>query len=70
MWEDVCNIDSPTNFKEGVDDVCEYFVDVAKKQGFQIEILKNEVSGNAACITMNPESDKAPVCLYIRESGL
>ena len=62
MWEDVCNIDSPTNFKEGVDDVCEYFVDVAKKQGFQIEILKNEVSGNAACITMNPESDKAPVC--------
>lgn len=62
VWEDVCNIESPTNYKEGVDKVCRYFTDMAIKRGWNVEILKQESSGNAACITMNGDVDEAPIC--------
>ena len=62
VWEDVCNIESPTNYKEGVDKVCRYFTDIAIKQGWNVEISKQEISGKAACITMNGDIDKAPIC--------
>jgi len=62
VWEDVCNIESPTNYKEGVDKVCQYFCDMAKNRGWEVEILKQEVSGNAACITMNPDSTEDAIC--------
>lgn len=32
VWEDVCNIESPSNDKDGVDRVGAYFMDIAKKQ--------------------------------------
>ena len=31
IWEDVCNIESPTNFKRGVDAVGEYFIKLARE---------------------------------------
>lgn len=62
VWEDVCNIESPTNYKEGVDKVCRYFTDMAVKRGWNVEISKQEISGNAACITMNGDVDEAPIC--------
>ena len=43
MLEEVCNIESPTSFKKGVDDVGRYFVDIAKKHNWEIEISKQEV---------------------------
>ena len=62
VWKDVCNIESPTNYKQGVDRVCKYFENMAKELGFYTEILKNDIAGNALCITMNGESDEAPIC--------
>ena len=62
VWEEVCNIESPTNNKAGVDAVCRYFVELAEKQGWEIEISRQDVAGDAACITMNPNAKKAPVC--------
>ncbi len=63
VLEDVCNIESPTNYKEGVDEVCRYFVKMAEKRGWDIEISKQEIAGDVACITLNPNAKGAPVCL-------
>jgi len=63
VWEDVCNIESPTSYKEGVDKVCEYFVNMAKEKGWEIEVERMEVAGDVACITLNPDAKGAPVCL-------
>lgn len=63
VLEDVCNIESPTNFKDGVDRTVDYFLDMARAKGWQTEIFEHPVAGNAACITLNPHADKAPICL-------
>ncbi len=63
VLEDVCNIESPTICKEGVDRVGEYFIKIAKEHGWEIEIAKQEVSGDAICITMNPEAKLEPVAV-------
>jgi hypothetical protein len=57
ILEDVCNIESPTSFKKGVDDVGKYFLDIAAKHGWKTEIFKQEVSGDVVCITLNPDAD-------------
>lgn len=59
---DICNIESPTEYKEGVDKVGEYIVAKAKEKGWVIETQKQEVSGDCICITMNPDATGAPVC--------
>ncbi len=61
VWEDVCNIESPTSYKEGVDQVGEYFIRLAKKFGWDVDILEQEVSGNAVCITMNKSAKNPPI---------
>lgn len=53
VWEDVCNIESPTNDKAGVDKVGEYFIALAKTQDWQVEVFEQPVAGNVVCITMN-----------------
>ena len=63
VWEDVCNIESPTKFKEGVDKVGNYFVRLAEERGFKVEYSKQEVAGDVVCITMNPDSDLPPVVI-------
>ncbi len=61
VLEDVCNIESPTDFKKGVDDVGTYFLDMAEHRGWKTEIFKQEVSGNVVCITLNPYADGKPI---------
>ena len=63
MWEDCCNIESPTNFKEGVDKVGKYFADLATQRGWKVEYSKQEVSGDAVCITMNADVNARPISL-------
>ncbi len=63
IWEDVCNIESPTKYKEGVDRVSEYFASMAEKRGWKIEYSKQEVAGDVLCITMNPDSNQKPITL-------
>lgn len=61
VWEDVCNIESPTNDKAGVDKAGEYFIQLAKTQGWQVEVFKQAVAGNVVCITMNANANLPPV---------
>lgn len=61
VWEDVCNIESPTNYKIGVDKVGEYFIKMAEERNWQIEVLEEVKAGNAICITMNPDVKAEPV---------
>ncbi len=63
VWEDVCNIESPTNYKQGVDAVGQYFANHAKKRGWQVEICPQEVSGDVVCITINPDLPQRPLSL-------
>jgi len=61
VWEDVCNIESPTEYKEGVDAVGQYFVQMAEERGWKTEIFKQPVSGDVVCITLNPEAQARPI---------
>ena len=63
FWVEVCNEESPTNYKEGVDKVGALFIREAERLGFDYEIYHEEVSGDAVCITMNGEVDAAPLVL-------
>ena len=63
MWEDVCNIESPTDYKAGVDSVGHYFIDLARKLGFTVETFPQSVSGDVVCITLNPDAAEAPITL-------
>lgn len=61
IWEEVCNIESPTVHKAGVDKVGNYFVNMANERGWSVEVMEHAVAGNAICITINPDAKKAPV---------
>ncbi len=63
MWEEFCNIESPTDYKEGVDRAGAYLAQEAKKRGWQVEYAPQERAGDAICITMNPHAEGAPVVL-------
>jgi len=58
---DICNIESPSDYKKGVDAVGEYICEKARKLGWKVEIQEQKVSGNCICITMNPEIDAKPI---------
>lgn len=59
---EICTIESPTDYKEGVDRVGKYFAEKATENGWLVEIQKQKISGDALCITMNTEAKGAPVC--------
>lgn len=61
LWEEVCNIESPTSCKEGVDAAGKCFTDRAEKLGLEIEYHREEISGDAICITLNPNADGKPI---------
>lgn len=63
VWEDVCNIESPTHHKAGVDAVGRYFADRARQHGWKVEVLPQPVAGDVVCITMNPDAPAAPIAL-------
>ncbi len=56
LWEEVCNIESPTSCKEGVDAVGRCFADRAESLGWAVEYHREEISGDAICITLNPNA--------------
>jgi len=63
MLEDVCNIESPTSCKSGVDAVGRYFINAASARGWKVEVSKQTAVGDVVCITMNPEASEAPISL-------
>ena len=63
MLEAVSDIESPTDYKAGVDSVGNYFIEYAKRRGWQVEACRQKVSGDAICITVNPNAKKAPIAV-------
>ena len=63
VWEDVCNIESPTDCKSGVDACGDYMSRIARGLGMEVEVFEQPVAGNAVCITLNPGADCAPLCV-------
>ena len=63
VLEELCNIESPTADKERVDRAVNYLVGLAHKKGWKTEICPQDKAGSPACITLNPDADKAPICL-------
>ena len=63
VWEDICNVESPTAYKRGVDAVGDYVIRLARQKGWAVEVLKQEVAGNVVCITLNPDAKAAPISL-------
>lgn len=61
ILEDVCNIESPTNLKKGVDAVGKYFLNMADAKGLKSEIFPQNIAGNVICITLNPDAGLPPV---------
>lgn len=63
IWEDICNIESPTSYKEGVDAVGKYCADFAEAHGWKVEYCRQPVSGDVVCITMNPNAKGQTISL-------
>ncbi len=63
VLEDVCNIESPTSYKKGVDAVGAYFLRMAEKHGWETEVAKQDVSGDVICITLNKNAKGKTVSL-------
>lgn len=63
IWEDACNIESPSKDKAAVDRVGNYFCELAKKHGWKIEKCAQKEFGDVVFITMNPDAEKAPITL-------
>lgn len=59
----VCEIESPTSHKAGVDAVGDYFIQMAKARGWKVEKVKEDVSGDLVFITFNPDSKAEPISL-------
>lgn len=59
---DACYIESPTACKERVDECGRFFVAIAERLGWKVEIQRDEDAGDPICITMNPESLLEPIC--------
>lgn len=63
IWEDVCNLESPSHDKAGVDAVGAYFAALSEEHGWRVERFPQERFGDVLCITMNPDASGAPVAL-------
>lgn len=63
VWKECCELESPSIVKAAVDQCGQYFIDLASAHGWKVEVLEQPVSGNAVCITMNPEVNERPLAL-------
>lgn len=61
FWKDVCDLESPTVDKKGVDAVGRYFEERAAALGWSVERFAQPASGDVLTFTMNAESDAAPI---------
>lgn len=63
ILEEFCLIESPTDYKEGVDAASNYIIKKAESFGWKVERQKQKIAGDCICITMNPDATQAPICL-------
>ena len=63
VWEEICNIESQTADKAGVDKVGAFCVAWAEKRGYTVDRFPQERVGDVLCITMNEGATGTPICL-------
>lgn len=63
LLEDICNIESPTSYKAGVDKVGEYCICFAEARGWETQRFPEKISGDTVLITMNPDAEGSPITL-------
>lgn len=63
MLVDICNIESKSNDKEGVDKVGDYLCAVAQDMGYTIRKKEFERAGNVYSFTLNPDAPGKPVSI-------
>ena len=63
FWIEICKLESPSDYKPGVDAVGRYFTEKALDRGWKVDVLDQPVSGNGVCITMNPDRTGQPIVL-------
>ncbi len=63
LLEEFCLIESPTDYKEGVDAASNYIIKKAESFGWKVERQKQEIAGDCICITMNPDATEPAICL-------
>lgn len=61
--EEICNMESKTDDKEGVDAVCARLLQEGNRLGLVIHEKKFEKAGNVASLTYNPDGKLPMVCL-------
>ncbi len=60
---DICNIESPSRHKEGVDAVGSYIAKASEALGWRVECFPEDVAGDIYSITMNPDAKLPPITL-------
>ena len=63
VWEEACNIESPTSCKAGVDATGNYLAARAERLGWEIDRFEHPVAGDALTFTMNPNAPRSPIVL-------
>lgn len=61
LWEELGNIESPTDDKAGVDAVCARVTAHGRSLGFEAEIYPVTGSGDPVCLIMNPGAKGRPI---------
>jgi len=58
VWEAACNIESPTDFKAGVDECGSYLAGIAKEFGCDVEIFSKrpQATSTASPLTRAPQT--------------
>ncbi len=63
MLVDICNIESKSDNKEGVDKVGDYLCNIAQNMGYTVKKKEFEKAGNVYSFTLNPNASKKPVSI-------
>lgn len=63
VWEKFVSIESPTDYKVGVDAASAYLESLGRELGFSCERFPQPIAGDVVSITMNGEAEGAPVIL-------
>lgn len=61
LWKEVCEIESPTRYKEGVDKCSAHFANKALEKGWKVEVIPFEEAGDVVVITANADSKLEPI---------
>ena len=63
IWDTFCSLESPTEYKAGVDAAGAYLGGLARELGFTTRVIPEAVAGDMVVISMNDDAPAAPVVL-------